>query len=366
MSVSKIVLTGGPCSGKTSALEHIIKEVEKTGYKVFFVPEVVTGLTVMGASPQVSVSIIEYEKRVLDAQLFLEETIEQLAKNTDADKVLIVCDRGTMDIEAYIGKEMFGEVMSLAGTNSVQLKDDYDAVFHMVTTAYGAEEYYTLENNAARTEGIEAARELDDKLVNAWVGHPHLRIIDNSTDFQGKIDRLLKEILSFLGEPEPVEIERKFLIEYPDKVWLESLPNCKKVGIVQTYISNEAGNEVRIRQRGYDGNFSCFYTMKTLEPGIKRMEKDWKITKDEYLELLMDADFSKRVIRKDRYCLVYEGQYLEIDVYPFWDDKAILEIELCDENAEVKIPDKIKVIEDVTDVAAYKNINLADSAPLEY
>ena len=55
-----------------------------------------------------------------------------------------------------------------------------------------------------------AAAALDDKLIAAWTGHPHLRIIDNSTEFEDKLKRLIAEISSFLGEPEPYEIERKF------------------------------------------------------------------------------------------------------------------------------------------------------------
>ena len=50
----------------------------------------------------------------------------------------------------------------------------------------------------------------------AWAGHPHLRVIDNSTGFEDKIRRLIREISLYLGEPQPYEIERKFLIEYPD------------------------------------------------------------------------------------------------------------------------------------------------------
>ncbi len=68
-----------------------------------------------------------------------------------------------------------------------------------------------------------------------------------------------------------------------------------------------------------------------------------------YLTLLVEADLSKRQIRKTRYCLTFEGQYFEIDVYPFWNDKAIAEIELSDENAEIVFPKQIKVIKEVTD-----------------
>ena len=70
---------------------------------------------------------------------------------------------------------------------------------------------------------------------------------------------------------------------------------------------------------------------------------------------------TRRQIRKDRYCLTYENQYFEINVYPFWNDKAILEIELSDENAVIKFPEQISIIKEVTDDESYKNASLARS-----
>ena len=70
-------------------------------------------------------------------------------------------------------------------------------------------------------------------------------------------------------------------------------------------------------------------------------------------------DTSKRQIRKDRYLLSFEGQYFEIDVYPFMKDKAIVELELSDEYTEIRFPDILKVIKEVTDDEEYKNSNLA-------
>ena len=74
----------------------------------------------------------------------------------------------------------------------------------------------------------------------------------------------------------------------------------------------------------------------------------------------MEADTTKRQIRKTRYCLTYENQYFEIDVYPFWNDKAIAEIELSDERAVINFPKQIQVIKEVTDDEAYKNASLAE------
>ena len=52
------------------------------------------------------------------------------------------------------------------------------------------------------------------------------------------------------------------------------------------------------------------------------------------------------------------GKHLN-DVFPFWKDKAIAEIELREENAEIRFPDEIKVIREVTYDESYKNASLA-------
>ena len=191
------------------------------------------------------------------------------------------------------------------------------------------------------------------------MGHPHLRVIDNSTSFEEKINRLISEISVFLGEPEPYEIERKFLIEYPDLKELDVMPNCRKVEIIQTYLKSEKNEEIRVRQRGESGHYIYFKTVKKKISDVKRIETEHRITGEEYLMLLMEADTTKRQIRKTRYCLLYENRYFEIDIYPFWSDKAIMEIELRDENERIVFPKNIKIIKEVTDDESYKNASLA-------
>ena len=198
------------------------------------------------------------------------------------------------------------------------------------------------------------------EITKTWTGHPHLRIIDNSTNFEDKLRRLIAEISSFLGEPEPFEIERKLLIEYPDIHWLESLPNCQRIEIIQTYLKTDEDEEVRVRQRGSDGHYIYTETTKRTVSSVKRVEIERRLSEREYLRLLMNADTTRRQIRKDRYCLTYENQYFEIDVYPFWEDKAIAEIELSDESTEIKFPEEIRVIREVADDEAYKNASLAN------
>ena len=354
--VEKIVITGGPCAGKSTAMSRISKELTQLGYKVLIIAESATELISSGLTP---VDFKEFQTYLTKYQLDKERIYEEASKTLD-QKAIIICDRGVLDNKAYMDDEMWSRVLHTLGTNEVELRDNYGAVFHLVTAAKGAEEFYTTENNQARWETPEQARDNDTKVMQAWTGHPHFRIIDNSTGFDEKIKRLMTEITSYLGEPEPYEIERKFLIEYPDVAWLESLPNVQKVEIIQTYLNSEnPEDEVRVRQRGLNGNYVYTKTIKRRVSDIKRMEIERMLTKDEYLALLMNADTSKHQIRKTRYCMSYKDCYLEIDIYPNWNDVAILEIEMSTEDAKISIPDEIKVIKEVTDDMSYRNVNLA-------
>ncbi|MBE5779435.1 MAG: CYTH domain-containing protein [Clostridiales bacterium] len=359
MDIKKIVITGGPCAGKTTAMSWIQSNFTKMGYTVLFVPETATELITGGVAPWTCGSNVDYQKCQMALQLEKEKVFAQGAASMPVEKVLMVCDRGALDNKAYMREDDFAVVLKTMGLNEVELRDGYDAVFHLVTAAKGAEEFYTTANNAARTETVEQAAALDDKLIAAWTGHPHLRVIDNASDFEDKLKRLVAEIASFLGEPEPFEIERKFLIEYPDVQALEKLPNCQRIEIIQTYLTCPEGEESRVRQRGAEGNYIYFQTTKRKVDELKRVEIERRLSKDEYLRLLMDADPACRPIRKTRYCLTYENQYFEIDVYPFWKDKAIVELELSDEHTEIVFPELLKVIKEVTDDETYKNAALA-------
>ena len=365
MQITKIVITGGPCAGKTTALSWIQNAFLKKGYTVLFVPETATELITGGVAPWTCGSNLDYQKCQISLQKRKEEIFEQAAATMKTEKVLIVCDRGVLDNKAYMTDAEFQAVLHSLNTNEIEERDRYDAVFHLVTAAKGALEAYTLANNAARTETPEQAAALDDRLISAWTGHPHLRVIDNSTEFKEKLEKLIAEIASFLGEPEPCEIERKYLIQYPDLLALEALPNCSRVDIVQTYLKSEDGTEIRVRQRGRDGNYIYFRTEKRRISAEKRIEIEKRLTQREYLQALMEMDTTAHPIRKTRYCLTENNQYFEIDIYPEWKKQAIMEIELRSEDEEIHLPGMISVLREVTDEPVYSNYCMAHSMPAE-
>ena len=186
--VVKIVLTGGPCSGKTTAQSWILNNYEKLGYKIFFIPETATEHITGGLTPWETNTAYDFQKGIFLHQMVKEDIFTEAAKKMGYDKILIVCDRGLMDNKAYMSEEEYQRLLEEFGLTKSTIMDRYDAVFHLVTAAKGAEEYYNLDNEA-RTETVEQAVAIDDKTINAWTGHPHFRIIDNSTDFDEKMRR---------------------------------------------------------------------------------------------------------------------------------------------------------------------------------
>ena len=200
MKVYRIVITGGPCAGKSSALARIRREFSKSGQTVLVMSETATELISSGIAPWTCKTPAEYQKYQIRLQTEKEKIFLSAAENMNAEKVLIVFDRGLMDNLAYMGYEDFENILSELGTTPNEVRDSYDSVFHLITAADGAESFYTTANNTARTETALEAIEIDRKTSAAWRGHPYFKVIDNSTDFEGKLKRLTDEIRAFLEE----------------------------------------------------------------------------------------------------------------------------------------------------------------------
>lgn len=355
--VVKIVLTGGPCAGKTTALGYAAEKLREQGIEVITIEECATKLILSGKTPQ---TMGNYEFHKLLFELELNEEIEktELAKEMHCDRVVLLFDRGLLDNRAYVTQDEFDRYSSLNGKSEEVIRNSYDAVFHLVTAAKGAENHYCL-NNKARSEGIELARKLDEEVLAVWTGTPHLRVIDNSTSFDKKLDRLMTEIFAFLGIPKHFEIERKFLIEYPDLKLLLNIKTCRKIPITQAYLTTPDEGYFRVRKRGEGNNAVYIKTVKIKISDIKRIEIENYISEKEYNDYLSHKEYVTGVISKDRYCIVWENSYYELDVYPFWSDKATLELELLSEEQSYVLPDFVKLIREVTFEKEYRNLALA-------
>src|SRR5574344_2200498 len=360
--IKKIVLTGGPCAGKTTALVRVIEHFSSLGFKVFTIPEVPTLFTQAGMDYLTKNEgfFYEGEKATLEIQLALEDKFRRMAEEIK-EPVIIVCDRGVMDISAYMQPEMWDKITNAVGVTTADLRDSrYDAVLHLVSAADGAEQFYTTSTNAQRLEqkteeGLRVARELDKKVINAWTGHPHLRVINNHEDFINKLHRVLNEISNVLGIPQPIVEERKYIVELTGEI-----PGVIESEITQTYLVAEPGCEVRLRRRGWQGKYVYVHTTKKRISDTEKLETERPLTNNLYVSLLQQADPYRSTISKVRKSFIWKGQYFELDNY-FKPVKnlMILETKGIAEQESVNFPPFIKVIKDITGNSKYYNYNIA-------
>ena len=354
MSLTQIVITGGPCAGKTTCLSTLEQRLSEKGYKVITVSEASTEMILSGIRvPEIGTQA--YEKLLIDFQLAKEKMAVEAA--SFYPKTVILLDRGIPDCAAYMGKKEYESIIANHHLLANEVLNRYDAVFHLVTAANGAEEFYTCANNPARQEhDLKEACLTDERTQQAYVGHPHLRIIDNSTNFQGKVNRLCHEVFSVLGIPVPLEIERKFLIKRPSEEILQA-KGAVSQKIVQAYLKSVGGTERRIRERGNENGFTYFYTEKKSFSPLKRIERERTIGPQEYLSLLTEA---KNILTKTRYCFLDKGQYFELDIFDSEPDLALLEIELTDENQKITLPKWCQILREVTQLGTYHNHSIAE------
>lgn len=360
--IKRIVLTGGPCAGKTTALVRIIEHFSSLGFKVFTIPEVPTLFTQAGMNYLTKNRgfFYEGEKATLEIQLALEDKFMRMAQECQKPSI-IVCDRGAMDISAYMEPQMWEEITRSVGTSTPDLRQRYDAVLHLVSAADGAEQYYTTSNNAQRyeqmnEEGLRIARSLDKKVIRAWTGHPHLRVINNHDDFDTKMRRVLKEISSVLALPQPIEEERKYIVEITGQLPEDSVES----DITQTYLQGEPDAEVRLRKRSWGKKDVFVHTTKKKISTTEELVTERQINLSLYEMMLSLADPRRHPVHKHRQSFVWQGQYFQIDTFlDQLEGLVILETKGIAEGEPVKFPPFIRVIKEITGDEAYYNYNMA-------
>ena len=359
-NIVRIVLTGGPAAGKTTLVSRILHEFkQEDGWRVITIPETATELiSGFGIRPFGGcMSMLAFQDFVVADQIHKEQLALRAAQVVSEQNILILYDRALMDDKAYISDDEFREVLArFDGRTEERVLAGYDAVLHLVTCAKGAEFAYNL-GNEARTESLEAAREMDDRTLRAWSGHPNLRVIDNAVNFEEKINRAMKEIYRIVGQPEPTVEKRKYLIHMPDLDAIRKNCACSVIPMMQTYLTPTKPNvERRIRQQKNGEDYLYFYTEKNLMPDGTRWDTEKPIPEKEYIRFLMEGDGSLHSVRKVKYRLFYRDCRMEIDVYPFDQEKAILFVY---SKKDVPLPPEIRMIREVTDDPAYKNRQLA-------
>lgn len=407
--VYRIVLTGGPCAGKTTALARLSGFLQERGFRVFTVPEAATMLFVNGASVadfgRGESMIIAFQKAVLDGQIALENGFARVAAATRSPAVLL-CDRGALDGSAYMSRKLWCELLesrqrvlikrqpndrkqralsqlihakgqelarqerSEAGRSSIHdmlertLCERYDAVFHLVTAAAGAERFYSLENNAARSEPLEGAREADIKTQRAWAPHPRHIVFDNSAGelgFEGKLQRVVEATAKLVGLPVLPKSTRKFIIasEPPDdSVFIHHGVKLTSFYVTKTFLARPSMADmsddetyshsyVRLRLQS-DGSTSYGLATVNIDPATgARIERKRRCTPREYFAHVANADPARIPVRQRRLHFLYDNQSFVVHQYL---DRAcsILHCQAARVDGTIKFPPFLQIGVEIT------------------
>ncbi len=169
-----------------------------------------------------------------------------------------------------------------------------------------------------------------------------------------------------MSEGKHREIELKYLIRYPDINTLLAQEGVEQWEIVQIYLTVSGPGETRrIRQVVSGGEIKYYKTFKRRLSDMSNEEDEGEIDQLEYIRLSQEQQPGCKPLGKTRYRIPYQGHLLEFDIYPFWEDRAILEIELKRENEGVALPDYVRIIRDVSADLRYKNRQLAEDVVCE-
>lgn len=368
----KVVLTGGPCAGKTSAQSLLQTTFENLGWKVFMVPEAATillngGVVFTDLDEEMQ---YQFQANLLKTMISIEDTFFKIAERMKANTdVIVFCDRGAMDAFAYTDKKHWSRLeQERDGWNVNRLRDSrYDCCVHLTTAANGAEKYYQTENNRARKEAPELACFLDGLVEEAWLGHPYHAVIDNSTGFQEKLQRVTAVIMKHLDINYPVSSmvhKRKFLIKsMPDQFPVKT----QVFQVEHDYLLASAdGCQARVRKRGQNNRWTYTHTVRQkVIDGEKRVEVKRTMLHREYIALLQQRDPNHISAIKTRTCFTWDGNHYYIDKYErpcFTKTNGLMLMECYStKGADLKLPDFLVVDREVTQDDMYSMFHLTSN-----
>jgi len=174
----KIVVTGGPGGGKTTALDLFRREYIN---ELNVVPEAASLMFSAGLTrQQTDIKKIKLSQiAIYKMQKTLEESFTSLAHGS-----LLLCDRGTLDGLAYWPDSEEDYFRTLNTSFEKEFAEYHAVIFFQTSAASG---HAIKSNNPFRTEDSEQATKLDEKLQEIWSKHPNYHFVKNNTSFMKKI-----------------------------------------------------------------------------------------------------------------------------------------------------------------------------------
>lgn len=202
----RIVLTGGPGGGKTTAADLFRREI---GERVVIVPEAAT-LLFSGGFPRAAAdrAVHAAQRAIFHVQRNLEDAQAALFPGR-----ILLCDRGTVDGAAYWPGEPH-HFFEAVGTTLERELQRYDAVIFFETAAAGG---LKIEGgNPIRNESVEQAIHVDRRLRTLWAQHQRFVLVPHNVSFFKKIsfglaviDGIVSELIAGRHRPSRLRTSEK-------------------------------------------------------------------------------------------------------------------------------------------------------------
>ena len=124
--VWRLVLTGGPCGGKTTGQSRLATFFENIGWKVYRVPETATVLLSGGVNfAELSEKAAEkFQANLLKTMIQIENSFFDLASSCSSQNCLVICDRGAMDASAFVSREQWDNILEINELYEIDIRDN--------------------------------------------------------------------------------------------------------------------------------------------------------------------------------------------------------------------------------------------------
>ena len=361
--LGKFVITGGPVSGKRTVISSLEQGLIEKGYRVFIIDNTFSELTKSGINPykNLPLSTDKFVELLIRQQLEKENLYDEvIAALPKEEKCVIICDRGVFDSKTRCESDSYDDILNKLKLNENDLNNAYDMVIHLTTAAIGKMKYYNGSDEAMPKD--EAIR-IDKMTLASWIGHSNLMVIDNSTNFEGKVQKVLDYIYEYLGNTIKTRKQLKYLIDInKSKLGFIKDKNTVKLDIKQFYLEEPLKKDTyerRLRLITHNGNTNYYFTVqKRYDKGLTKVVTNYKMTEKEYNSLLEFYNI-KAAIEKTRYMFVENGQYYKLDVFDQIEYFAILEVDYNNNQEEILLPEDMAIVEEVTDDPNYSTEAIA-------